>query len=322
MCTAISYLSNDHYFGRNLDLERSYGEAVTVTPRKFPFHFRNGMQMLDHYAIIGMAVTIEEYPLYFDATNEKGLSMAGLNFPGNAVYFPPDASKTNITPFELIPWLLGNCSTIEQAKQQLNTVNLWNEPFNSQFPNTPLHWIISDAIGSLVLESTEDGLHLYDNPVGVLTNNPPFPYHLHNLANYMQLAPDPPTNNQPILLYPYSLGMGSFGLPGDMSSGSRFIKASFTKMHSICGHTEENAVNQFFHILSSVTQQRGLTKLANGEYEYTQYSSCCNTAKGIYYYTTYENSRITAVSMHHTDLNSDKIISYPLMSTPQFLYQN
>ena len=227
MCTAVSYQALNHYFGRNLDLDRSYGEMIAITPRNYSFHFRCGAELDTHYAMIGMAAVAEHYPLYFEATNEKGLSLAGLNFPGNAVYHPFAAGKNNIAPFELIPWVLGQCASTDEACQKLETVNLWDESFSPSLPHSPLHWLLSDRNRSVVIECTAKGMAVYDNPVGVLTNNPPFPYHLHNLTNFMQLTPDPPTNKQPLELAPYSLGMGSFGLPGDMSSGSRFVKAAF-----------------------------------------------------------------------------------------------
>lgn len=322
MCTAVSYLSGDHYFGRNLDLDHSYNETVTVTPRNYSFNLRNGTILDSHYALIGVAAVVNNYPLYFEATNEMGLSIAGLNFPENAKYYPFDPKKNNITPFELIPFLLGNCRNVSETRTLLENINLWDESFSDTFPLSPLHWLLSDKNHSLTIESTDAGMRIYDNPVGVLTNNPPFPYHLHNLTNYMTLTPNPPVNNQPIPLMPYSLGLGSFGLPGDMSSGSRFIKAAFTKLHSINESTEESAVNQFFHILESVCQQRGLTKLDNGKYEYTLYSSCCNTDKCIYYYTTYENSRINGVDLRKQDLNSNVLQIFPLIKKTNIYIQN
>ena len=322
MCTAITFQAGDHYFGRNLDLEYSYNETVTVTPRSYPFRFRCGKTLTSHYAIIGMATVADEYPLYYEATNEKGLSLAGLNFPGNAHYYPQAEGMDNIAPFELIPWLLGTCANVTEARGKLAKLNLWNTPFSPAFPLSPLHWLLADREHSLVLEPMADGLKIYEDPVGVLTNNPPFPYHLHNLTNYMGLTHQPPTNRQSIELKPYSLGLGSFGLPGDMSSGSRFVKAAFTKLHSLCPAAEAQAVSQFFHILGSVCQQRGLTQLENGKFEYTLYSSCCNTDRGIYYYTTYDNSRITAVDMHREDLDSDALVTYPLITQPQILCQN
>lgn len=322
MCTAVSYRPKDHYFGRNLDLERSYGEKIVITPRSYPFQFRNGTTIQFHYAMIGTASVVQDYPLYFEATNEKGLSIAGLNFPDNASYFPPNDSMINIAPFELTLWLLGQCADTTEALTKLKETNLWNKPFSQQYPLTPLHWLLSDRQASYTIECTDNGLSIYENSVGILTNNPPFPYHIHNLTNFMQLTHKPPQNRQPMEMKPYSHGMGSFGLPGDMSSSSRFIKAAFTKMHSICGDTEESAVNQYFHILNSVCQQKGLTQLPNGDYEFTRYSSCCNTDKGIYYYRTYENATTHAIDMHQEKLNDSSLIIYPMLDKAMILRQN
>jgi len=123
------------------------------------------------YAIIGMAYVQGDYPLYYDAINEKGLGVAGLNFVGNAVYFPAQAERDNVTQFELIPWLLGQCATLREARELLGCINLLNEPFSPELPLAQLHWLIADQTGSITVESTADGLHVYDNPVGVLTNN-------------------------------------------------------------------------------------------------------------------------------------------------------
>ena len=90
MCTAVSWRSKDHYFGRNLDLEFVCNESVTVTPRNFPFQFRNTQPQNTHYAIIGMATMMDGYPLYFDAINECGLGVAALNFP--VMIKPTDSS--------------------------------------------------------------------------------------------------------------------------------------------------------------------------------------------------------------------------------------
>ncbi len=323
MCTAATYQTKCHYFGRTLDYEYSYSEAVTITPRRYPFFFRTAAPMPEHYAVIGMAMVSENYPLYYDAANEKGLSMAGLNFPGNAVYHPYAEGKYNITPFEFIPWILGQCAAVPEARELLAEMNLVNIPFSEQFPLTPLHWIIADREEAITVESTADGLHVYDNPVGILTNNPPFPVQMFTLNNYMALSKEPPVNrfggNLP--LDTYSRGMGALGLPGDLSSNSRFVRAAFTKLNSVSGDSENESVSQFFHILGSVAQQRGCVKLGDA-YEITIYTSCCNTDHGVYYYTTYENSRITGVDMHRENLDGDALISYPLVTEPQILMQN
>lgn len=323
MCTAIAYKTKDHYFGRNLDYEFAYNQTVTVTPRNYPFTFRRTGEMKTHYAMIGMAYVQEDYPLYYDATNEKGLSIAGLNFPKNADYKPEQAGKDNVAPFEFIPWILGQCANVGEAREKLSRLNMLNEDFSAALPLSPLHWIISDREESIAAESVKEGLKVYDDPVGVLTNNPTFDYHITNLANYMSLSAEDPKNSfaKGLELSPYSRGMGSLGLPGDLSSASRFIKAAFTLANSVSGETEEESISQFFHILASVEQQRGCCKVEGG-WEHTIYSSCCNTDRGIYYYTTYENSRITGVDMHREDLESSKLVSYPLITGQQIFMQN
>lgn len=323
MCTAISYQDRDHYFGRNLDLEFSFDECITVTPRMFPLTFRCECPMHRHYAMIGMGILKDNYPLYFDATNEFGLSMAGLNFPGNASYSEPQPGMKNITPFEFIPWVLGQCKTIAEAKTLLFTVNLVNIPFSADLPLTPLHWIIADKNACLTVESVKDGLNVYDNPIGVLTNNPTFDFQMHNLTNYLNLTASEPTNRfaESANLKPYSRGMGALGLPGDFSSSSRFVKAAFLKLNSVSEKGDLASVSQFFHILSAVAQVKGSVILDDG-YEKTVYASCCDTQNGIYYCKTYENSQITAASLQNENLNTETVIQYPLIRTEQICRLN
>lgn len=324
MCTAINYKTKDNYFGRTFDYEISYGEVVAITPRKYSFKFRKAGELCDHYAMIGVALVVEDYPLYYDATNEKGLSMAGLNFPGNADYKLEAEGKDNITPFEFIPWILGQCANVYEAKRLLDKINLVKINFSEKLPLSPLHWIISDKDKSITVETVKDGLKIYDNPVGVLTNNPSFDMQMFNLNNYMGLSKEPPTNNfaENVDLKVYSRGMGAMGLPGDLSSTSRFVRAAFTKMNSISGDSEFESLGQFFHILGSVVQQRGCVLVEDDKYEITIYTSCCNTDKGIYYYTTYENSQIFGVDMHKENLVGNKVVTYPLIRKQQINIQN
>lgn len=324
MCTAATYLTKDFYFGRTLDNDFSYGEEVVVTPRNAPFLFRQVKPITNHYAMIGMAHTIEETPLYYDAANEKGLAMAGLNFVGNACYHDPLPDRENVAQFEFIPWILGQCATVKEARALLRRVNITPFPFRDALPVAQLHWIIADRAECIVVESVTEGINVYDNPTGVLTNNPPFPEQLFHLNNFMALSPKQPKNSfsQRLPLHTYSLGMGAIGLPGDLSSQSRFVRVAYTRLNSCSGDSEEASVSQFFHILGAVDQTRGCSQLENGSYEITLYTSCCNVSRGIYYYTTYENSQITAVDLHRCDLNGTKPISFPLVLTQQILHQN
>lgn len=322
MCTAISHFNHCHYFGRNLDLEYSYNEAVTITPRCYPFIFRNAADTKKHYAMIGMATVLDGYPLYYDATNEHGLSIAGLNFPGNAVYLPAKSDYSNIAPFELIPWILCQCANVDEAEDLLMKTNLQNISFSTSLPNTPLHWLLADRSRSIAVEPMTDGIKIFTNPVGVLTNNPPFAFHMHNLCNYLNLSPKEPNKLfcGKVELTPYSRAMGAIGLPGDASSASRFVKAVFHKLNSVADDTEDGNVGQFFHILDSVSMINGSVSLGT-KLDKTVYSSCCNTDKRVYYYTTYENRQITAVKMDCCNLDGDRLTCYPLRKEQQIIYE-
>ncbi len=324
MCTALNFTTDNHYFGRNLDLDCSYGEEVCIAPRKFPFKFRKKDTVNSHYAIIGMATVVDNTPLFYDATNEYGLSIAGLNFPENAHYEDVKTDKDNICQFEFIPWILGQCKDIKEAEKLLKKINIVNIPYSEKFPVSPLHWIISDKHNSLVVEAMMDGLHISENPIGILTNNPPFDYQLFNLNNYrgLNITNGENTFSQNTALNEYCQGLGAIGLPGDVSSMSRFIRIAFNKENSVCETDEMSSVSQFFHLLSSVEMCKGVCKVPSGRYDITVYSSCINTDKGLYYYTTYCNRQINCIDMHKIDLNGNTVSRYPLVSKQQIAYQN
>lgn len=319
MCTAINYSGKHHLFGRNLDLEYHYAEQVIVTPRKYPFTFCDGSSLRSHASMIGMATVMDGYPLYYEASNEWGLSMAGLNFPGNACYRPRQSEGHNVASYELIPWLLCRCKSVAEAEALLRQVNVCNIAFSETLPPSPLHWLIADRHKAIVVEPRRDGLRIYDNPVGILTNNPPFPYHVQHLANYQNLTPEQPQNGFcPVGVRQYSNGMGAIGLPGDWSSGSRFVRAAFVKQHSM---SEGDEISQFFHLLSAVSMPAG-SVLVERKPEITRYTCCCDTESGIYYYTTYNNPRITAVKLRCCHLDDSNLIPFDLQDAPDIRFEN
>lgn len=323
MCTAATYKTKDFYFGRTLDYESSYGEELVILPRKFQLHFLNMGTLENHYAILGTAHVAQGYPLFYDAVNEKGLCMAGLNFVGNAQYAKVMNGKDNLAQYEFIPWILSNCSCIVEAKELLAKINLTDTPFQ-KMPVAQLHWMLADKEQAITVEAVADGIKIYPNPIGVLTNNPPFPEQMFRLNDFMNLSAKQPKNHfsNKLNLHPYSRGMGALGLPGDLSSFSRFVRAAFVKEHSVSGHSELESVSQFFHILGSVEQQNGCCEVENGQYEKTIYTVCYNASKGIYYYTTYYNHQISAIDMHREDLNGAQLIRYPMRTGEQIYFQN
>lgn len=324
MCTAAAFKANGFYFGRTLDYEFSYGERICVVPRNFAFDFRHENSLKNHYALVGMAFVANGFPLFYDGVNECGLAMAGLNFVGNAVYSEKTDGKTNLAVFEFIPFLLGKCANLTEAREALEKINLIGEDFSEKLPAAQLHWLIADKTGSITVECTKDGMNVYENPVGVLANNPPFPQMMRNLSDYANLTPKQPESifggKAPISAY--SRGMGALGLPGDLSSKSRFVRAAFVKLNSICGSDKLSEISQFFHILGAVEQQRGCCEVRENEYEITIYTSCCDCEKGIYYYTTYENRQISAVDIHREELNSSEIRVFEPISSEQVNFMN
>lgn len=324
MCTAITYMTDNFYFGRNLDYDTSYGESIAVMPRKFPLCMRNSDVITNHYAMIGTAHMRDGYPLYYDAVNEEGLCVAGLNFVGNAYYGKKSPKKCNVAQFEFIPWLLARCADVNEARAEIENMNMTNERYSEKMPPAQLHWIIADRRECITLEITKDGLNIYDNEIGVLTNNPPFPLQVFQLNNYRAISPREGENrfSEKLNLEAYSRGMGGIGLPGDLSSQSRFVRAAFVRENSLSKNDELSSVSQFFHILGSVEQTRGCCETGQGKYEITIYSSCCNADKGIYYYTTYNDRQIRAVDMNKENLSEKSIISYPMTDKQNILTVN
>ncbi len=294
MCTAIRRGS---FFGRTLDLEYSYFESVTVSPRRFSFPCLEN----EHFAIIGMATVAENYPLYYDALNEKGLCMAGLNFPKSAAYPPFCEGKKNIATYELIPFVLGQCETAVEARQLLENTHIFDGSFSKEYPKSPLHFMIADKERSLTLEITKGGTHIYENDINVLTNEPPFPKMLTHLSDFSALNPIEPS--APV----FGRGEGALGLPGDWSSPSRFVRAAFAARH-----TKPLDESGFFRAIATVEVPKGCLMLPDGKPVFSIYTSCMDMEKGIYYYKTYDGGEIKAFSISDENLADDRLISYPI----------
>lgn len=315
MCTSVFLEGEKPLFGRNMDVYFDLERSVIITPRDYGFSLRFEEDLCRHHAIIGMGMVREGYPLYFDAMNEKGMAIAGLDFPENAFYSPScETGKINVTPFELIPYLLSRCEDVDEALSIIDKMNIVAENFSEDMPLSPLHWHIADRTRSAVLESTRAGIRVYENKIGVMTNSPTFDFHLLELARYSNLSPENPMSGAFLEdIKPFSFGFGAIGLPGDLSSTSRFVRAAYLLKNSVEG---DDPVSQFFHILDGVAMVRGAVDTGKGNrYDITTYSSCADLENGIYYYKTYENSRVSAAVLSSTPLSGADILSYPVKKT-------
>lgn len=309
MCTSISVNLDKHYFGRNLDLDSHFGERVVVTPRNYTFTFKCEKPLEKHFALVGMASVYDNYPLYADCANEKGLCMAGLNFNGYAKYSLQKANgKYNIAPHEIIPWILCHCRTVDEAVDLMRQTQLVAMSFSPSLPIATLHWHIADKSKSVVVECTERETSVCINSVGVLTNNPPFDFHMENLSQYLNLSVQNPSESTNLQLKPFSNGFGGIGLPGDFSSASRFVKAAFLRNNCFCPVV--NGVQHFFHLLDAVAVPAGAVSLPSEKVYKTNYSCCIDSDSGVYYYKTYENSSVRSVDMHKTDIDGASLVSF------------
>lgn len=324
MCTAFTLFNNRLYFGRNMDLDYSFNESVVVTPRHYSFLLKNGKKLKNTYAMVGMATVINGYPLYAEAINEKGVCLAGLNFPQNAFYGKKgNLNENSVAPFELFPILLGQCENIEQIKDILAKIDIVDVPFSPTLPNAPLHWMICDQNNNcLVIECTKDGMVVYDNPLGILTNNPPFPFHLENVRQYLHLSSHNPgiAEENGNRLDNFCEGAGGLGLPGDFSSPSRFAKVFFAKRYSVCDDDEMSCVTQAFHILDSVAMIKGTVITESGKNDITRYSCVMCSDDISYFYKTYDNNQISVVRLTEERMNAIKLSIFALPTQQQFVF--
>ncbi len=318
MCTSTAIRKGGFCFGRNMDIDYSFGEGIIITPRKFSLEFKKIPPLSEHYAFIGTGTVKNNMPLYAEGMNEKGLCIAALKFPDNALYCEESADERSpVAPYEIIPYILGKCSNIKEAATLLTVTDIINEPFDGSTPLSPLHWHISDKEGSITVEQTREGMKIYDNPFDVLTNNPPFPFHRENLTLYLGLTPRQPEGEKASV--PFGLGFGAVGLPGDFTPASRFVRERFLLKNSPSGI---NPVIQLFHILGGVSIPKGAVITPDAKFHYTTYTCCMETESLTYYYRTYRSASIWAVKMTEETMSGNELISFPQVTESRFFFQN
>lgn len=310
MCTAIANYCGGFYFGRTLDYHAPMGEEIVIIPRNFPILLHRELKLDSHYAIVGAALVKQDYPLLFDGMNEKGLCMAGLNFVGNAAYFPAEKGKINLAQFEFMPYILGKCAFAEEAISAIKNINITPERFSADMPPAPLHWLIADKTRAVTVEFVSEGVKIYENAAGVLTNNPPFPVQMTNLANYINLSAALPRNNFSgrLNLKPCGMGFGAIGLPGDVSPQSRFVRAAFLNCNSAGVVNEAEGVSRFFDLLGCVSVPYGCCAAEGGGFESTHYASCCSASGGIYYYKPRGALKVCCADLFAEELSSARLV--------------
>ncbi|WP_122817398.1 choloylglycine hydrolase [Nocardioides pantholopis] len=308
MCTSIRFsdASNNLFLARNLDWTIGYGERVVLTPTAYDTNSPFGAVPRIQYAVIGMGIVEEDTPLYFDCGNDAGLAVAGLNFPGYASYAQePVEGATNVAAFEFPLWVASQFASVDEVQAALGDVVIVDKPINEKYPSSLLHWIIGDSTRAIVVESTSEGLQVFDDDVDVLANQPGFGWHRENLRNYLNVTPDFP--EETVLgrahLGPFGSGAHMRGIPGDYYSPSRFVRAAYVNAHYPGKASEEENVSRAFHTLQQVAMVDGSAAMGSGEFERTIYTGLYSARTRTYYWNTYDDPAIQRVAMadHATD---------------------
>lgn len=308
MCTTFVY--KNKYFGRNMDIDIPFGEKIIFTPNGY-WDMYKCVNSSNKYKILGIGSLVNDTPLYAEAINEYGLYMAGLNFPYNAEYGNEKDDLLNLAPYELIPYFLGNYKNIDELQEDIKNLNIVNIEFKQDLPLASLHFFLSDGNKNLVIEQVKEGLKIYEDKVGVLTNNPIYPYHIYNLQNYANLnVRNPHTyifeENEYL---PYGEGIGLFGLPGDFSPTSRYIRSAILKNY-MEKHESINFVSDVFHLLDNTAMIRGSVITKNNRLDITRYSVCYSKLERKIWIKTYDNFNVYSTSFSDFDRELESIDFY------------
>ncbi len=323
-CTGITLMAKDgsHIQARteewgSFDLESD----VIVTPRGMEIQSKleddiAGMKWTTKYGVVGMNGS--KLPFFVDGMNEKGLVASVLYHPGFAEYhsFDPARAENSLNPLDLSTWLLTSFAEIDEIRSELPKVRVVPVPLELLGNITPpIHLLVSDASGeTIVIEYLKGELHIFDNPVGVMTNAPDFPWHLTNLRNYIGLQAESaePIKVGDLEVAPLGAGSGLLGLPGDFSPTSRFVRAVALRNTVRPLADGEDAVREAFRILNNFDIPIGAVDAAGKDiFGNTQWATAADTKNMRYYYRTANNSRLRVIDVNSVDFTKDEVIIIP-----------
>lgn len=264
-----------------------------------------------------------------DGMNEVGLSISALYLPGETKYqVVAQGQEDKALPYiQLGDWVLGNFKTIDEVKSALNTIIVFAQTIPG-LGNTifPLHFAITDATGKgIVVEFVDGKMNVYDNPIGILTNSPVFPWQLDNLRNYLNLSPfNPnPVSVDGLTFAVTGQGAGNVGLPGDVSPPSRFVKMAFLVNNAFPVSNANSALNLTEHIMNNVDIPIGIARaMVNNKIstDYTQWVVFKDLTHQMFYYRTYNDMTLHAINL--TKLNFEKPaprLKMPITGAPTLL---
>lgn len=314
MCTHITLSSKDSKFlaARTMDFSYELEPVMALYQRNYPLQFEYlGTTDKPHYAFMGLSKNVGTY-ICADGVNEYGLSVAELYFEDYAFYSEsPVENKTNVGVTELLIWFLAYCKNTQEAIDALDHLQVVAQNLEFIGGTPPLHWVLQDATGhSVIIEITVNGVEIHENKLGVLTNSPNYQWHLTNVRSYIGLDP---THVEPREIYgmkfkPFGQGSGTFGLPGDLTPPSRFIRALYAKLSIVKPETAEDLVVAASHVLNSVDIPKGSVITQRASMDYTQYTSYINCTDMTYTYRLYNDLSAKTVVLDDMEINGVEIV--------------
>lgn len=316
MCTSIFTKTDngDYILSRTMDYSIPLDANPIYIPRDYEWQTGvNNKSFKTDYAFIGAGRLLGDNYFVADGVNEKGISVAELYLPGEVDYQEEDTKKINLAPHEVILWLLGNISSIDELTHKISQLNIVGLEAPMLNIVTPLHWIITDDEGScVVIEPTEKELKIKQNPIGVMTNPPLLEWHIENLRNYLNVRPK---QFDPIQFFdytakPFSQGTGTLGLPGGYTPPERFIRAAFFKKFIEPAKNEMEGINNAYQILNTVKIPKGIVVTQDGREDYTLYTGSMVNNSRTYYFSSYENHQICKLVLNDALLTHKKPIIF------------
>lgn len=314
MCTAITLQSKqkENFFGRTMDFSYPIDPGLYVIPKHFEWQSQATMKKYKNdYSFLAIGQEADGILGFFDGVNEQGFAAAVLYLEGYADYDLPLENREPIAALDFLHFMLGRCRSIEDVKALSETIRITGVPDSVTKRAAPLHWIATDRSGqSVVIEQTKHGLHVIDNPIGVMANSPDFNWHVTNLRNYMELATTQKSEVywNDVQLTPFGQGTGTSHMPGGYTSPARFVRTSFLKTHTWLPNSRAETLMTCFHILNSVYIPKGIVQTDRGTDDYTKYVAFMNTATCEYYFKTYENDQIMKAGLADYDTSGTKAI--------------
>lgn len=341
-CTGIRLLAKDKsvVYGRTVEWGAfDLKSRVAIVPRGYRFTGQtpdgyNGERWQTKFGFV--AIDALEKDVFCDGMNEKGLAVGLFYHPGFASYMEYDKARADntITAVDIIPYILGNSATVEEAAERLKKVRVVGVVEKALGIPLPAHWMVVDRSGrSIVIEYLEGQLRIFENQLGVITNSPEYSWHMTNLRNYLNLSPValPVKKLENMDFSPLGAGSGMIGLPGDFTPPSRFVRAVAWTQTARPTETSKETTYEVLRILDGFNLPLGsaegsdqATKKLEGMRSSTIWTSAWDLNEGIVYYHTQHNRRVRKLQMTKIDFskNPDTIVRLPLDKKKQQDYED